>query len=121
MYKSFWDIEYYRLMNGDCPIKQFINDQEENVKEKILFDLRLIAEQKIITKYRFCKVDSKNGIWETRTKYGGNIYRIFGFIHKNKLIILTNGYQKKSQKLSKQDLERAIKYKKDYIERENNG
>jgi phage-related protein len=91
------------------------------VKEKILFDLRLIAEQKIITKYRFCKVDNNNGIWETRTKYGGNVYRIFGFIYKNRLIVLTNGYQKKSQKLSKKDLERAIKYKKDYLMRENNG
>jgi phage-related protein len=50
-----------------------------------------------------------------RVEYESNIYRLFGFFEKNNLVILTNAYQKKSNKTSKSEIKLAEKYKKEYL------
>ncbi len=54
------------------------------------------------------------GLYEIRVKVGNNIFRIFSFFDKGNLVVLANGFQKKSQKTPKQEIERALKIKKEY-------
>ena len=58
-----------------------------------------------------------NIIWECRIKYGSNIYRIFCFMFKNSNVVLTHGFIKKAQKTPKNEIEKAEKYKNDFIKR----
>ncbi len=55
-------------------------------------------------------------IFEIRDEVGSNIFRIFSFFDKGKLIILLNGFQKKSKKTPKNELELAEKLKKQYFD-----
>lgn len=57
-----------------------------------------------------------NGIFEIRVEVGSDIFRIFSFFDKGKLIILLNGFQKKTQKTPKNELELAEKLKKQYFD-----
>lgn len=43
-----------------------------------------------------------------------DIFRIFCFFEKGKLIVLANGFQKKSQKTPKKEIEKALKIKEEY-------
>lgn len=54
------------------------------------------------------------GLFEVRVELGGNIFRIFAFFDKGNLVILGNGFQKKSQKTPKSEIERALKIKLEY-------
>lgn len=54
------------------------------------------------------------GLFEVRVELGSNIFRIFAFFDKGNLIVLGNGFQKKTQKTPKQEIEKAIKIKKEY-------
>ena len=49
----------------------------------------------------FKKLINSNDIWEVRVRSGRNIFRFLGFYDGSQLIILTNGFQKKSQKTPK--------------------
>jgi len=53
---------------------------------------------------------------EIRVSAGNGIFRIFCFFDKGDLIILLSGFQKKTQKTPKNEIERAEKLKKEYYE-----
>jgi phage-related protein len=64
-------------------------------------------------------ITGTNGLYEIRVEVGSNIYRIFCCFDKENLIILFNGFQKKTQKTPKQELELAEKLQKEYFEQKN--
>jgi phage-related protein len=53
-------------------------------------------------------------LYEIRIKQGSDIFRIFCFFDKGKLIVLTNGFQKKTQKTPRKEIEKALKIKEEY-------
>lgn len=63
------------------------------------------------------------GLYEVRVEFESNIYRIFCCFDKGNLIILLNGFQKKTQKTSKKEIDLALKLKEEYLnpKKENNG
>ena len=56
-------------------------------------------------------------ISECRVQFGSNAYRIFCFFLGNSVVVLTHGYVKKSQRTSKQEIERAEAYRRDFLKR----
>jgi phage-related protein len=54
-----------------------------------------------------------------RVEYESNIYRIFCCFDKGKLIVLFNGFQKKTQKTPKKEIEKAMRLKQEYFETKN--
>ncbi|MGN6196268.1 MAG: type II toxin-antitoxin system RelE/ParE family toxin [Ginsengibacter sp.] len=59
-------------------------------------------------------------MWEIRVEVGSNIFRAFSFFDEGKLIVITNAFQKKSQKTPKNELELAWKIKKQYFDEKRN-
>ena len=56
----------------------------------------------------------KDGIFELRTEYEGNIYRVFFIFDEGNIVVLFNGFQKKTQKIPQNELEKALKIKEAY-------
>ena len=56
----------------------------------------------------------RNGLYELRTEYEGNIYRVFFIFDEGKIVVLFNGFQKKSQKTPANEIEKAFKIKEAY-------
>lgn len=92
----------------------FLNKQTEKVKEKIIWTLKLIETQKFIPEEYFKHMTNTDGLYEIRVKLSSNIYRIFCFFDKGNLIIITNGFQKKTQKTPKSEILKALIIKKEY-------
>ena len=59
-------------------------------------------------------ITNSNGLYEVRVEYNGNIFRIFAFFDRGNLVVLGNGFQKKSQKTPKKEIEKALKIKEKY-------
>ena len=109
------EIEFFRLKNGKCPIIDFLDDQPGNVAQKITWVLKLIEESDKIPKSFFKKLVNSDNIYECRIIVGNNTYRILAFLDVGNKIILTHGFQKKSQKTPKNEIVKAEKYKKEYL------
>ena len=56
-------------------------------------------------------------LWEVRAEFGGDAYRLLGFWDAGRLIILTNGFAKKTQKTPTREIEIAEQRKRDYLNR----
>lgn len=90
----------------------FMADLEENVQEKIQYGLLLLKTQDRLSA-KFVK-SVRDGLFELRTEYMGNIYRVFFIFDKGQIVVLFNGFQKKTQKTPSQEIEKALKIKEAY-------
>ena len=85
---------------------------KEKEQEKIQYGLLLLKSQDRLSK-KFVKL-VRDGIYELRTEYGGNIYRVFFIFDEGEIVVLFNGFQKKTQKTPQNEIEKAIKIKEAY-------
>ena len=94
----------------------FFEKLKPEVRKKFNWTLQLIATiEKVPEKY-FKHLTGTSGIFEVRVEVGSDIYRAFCFFDKGQMIILVNGFQKKSQKTPKSEIELAEKLKKQYFD-----
>ena len=92
----------------------FFNNQSEDVKKKLNWTLGLIKTiERVPLKY-FKYLEDTDGLFEVRVEVGSDIFRVFSFFDEGQLIVLINGFQKKSQKTPKKEIELATKLKKEY-------
>lgn len=89
--------------------------------QKIAWVLMIVREQPLVPKEYFKKLAGTDGIWEVRASHGKKEFRLLGFFQDGKLVILTNGFVKKSQKTPVEEIELAEKRKHDFIRRHKNG
>jgi len=94
----------------------FFIRQRKKVKDKILWTLRLIENIKHIPVEYFKHVEGTDGLYEIRVKQRNDIFRIFCFFDETNIIVIINGFQKKSQRTPKIEIEKAIKVKREYYE-----
>lgn len=69
----------------------------------------------MVPKKYFNHMEDSDGLFEIRVEVGSNIFRVFSFFDEGNLVILLNGFQKKSQKTPKKEIELAEKLKKEYF------
>ena len=90
----------------------FINTLSEKVVDKIDYALTLLESQDKVSK-KFVKY-LRDEIYELRAEYEGNIYRVFFIFDNGNIVVLFNGFQKKSQKTPQKELDKAIRLKEEY-------
>jgi phage-related protein len=92
----------------------FFVKQRQKVKDKIIWTFELIQELERIPETYLKYIEGTEGLFEIRIQQGGEIFRIFCFFDKGQLVVLANGFQKKTQKTPKNEIEKALKIKKEY-------
>lgn len=92
--------------------EKFMETLNEKEQEKVQYGLLLLKTQERLST-KFVK-SIRDGIFELRTEYGGNIYRVFFIFDGGNIVILFNGFQKKTQKTPNSEIEKAIKIKEAY-------
>ena len=86
------------------------------MRKKALGQIEILSEYGRTLREPYSKY-VKDGIFEFRIKFASDISRIFYFFYVGDNIVLTNGFIKKTQKTPSNEIEKAIKYKKDYERR----
>jgi phage-related protein len=108
---------FYRLPNGQSPIETFLDSLTGKQAQKVLWVLQLIEELEPVPRPYFKKLVDSEGIWEVRIQFGNDIFRLLGFFDGGALLILTNGFAKKTQKTPPQEIALAVHRKNDYLAR----
>ncbi len=104
------EVVYYRHF-----FEEFYYSQSPKIKEKIDFVLFIISHAERIPEKFLKHIEGQKGLYEIRISAGNKIFRIFCCFDKGKIIVLFNGFQKKSQKTPKGELEAALKLKDEYF------
>ncbi|MCL2327778.1 MAG: type II toxin-antitoxin system RelE/ParE family toxin [Bacteroidetes bacterium] len=93
---------------------EFINSLNEKEKQKLKYIL-LLLETSDRMPVKFMKL-IRDGLFELRMEYNGNIYRLFFIFDGDRIVVLFNGFQKKTQKTPSGEIERALRLKNEYYE-----
>ena len=93
----------------------FFDAQTSKVKDKIDYVLFVLTHTERIPEKFLKHMEGTKGLYEVRIELGGNIYRIFCCFDQGKLVVLINGFQKKTNKTPKQEIDTALKLMKEYF------
>ena len=97
----------------------FYLEQSEKVQEKIEYVLRIVRQVERISKKFFDHMEGTDGLYEIRIEVESNIFRIFCCFDEGNIVILFNGFQKKTQKTPKTEIEKAERLKQEYFDLKN--
>jgi len=94
--------------------QEFFDKQSKKVRAKIVWTLDLIEELPRVPETYLKHIESTDGLYEIRIQQGSDIFRIFCFFDQGQLVVLVNGFQKKTQKTPKNEIYLALKLKAEY-------
>ena len=94
--------------------QDFFDKQSEKVKAKIIWTLNLVEDLQRVPEPYLKHIENTIGLYEIRVQFGSDIFRIFCFFDQGQLVVLSNGFQKKTQKTPKKEIELALKIKAEY-------
>lgn len=116
MGQSKWIVEFYRKANGRCPTEEFLDSLTNDEKVSIRRAIQWLEE--FGTQLQRPHVASlRDHIMELRKRtHQGNIRLLYFFFDGEKFII-THGFKKKSDKVPASEIDKAIEFRKDYLER----
>lgn len=97
--------------------KEFFDSLDSGTQDKILYVLMLLQTQDRMPVKFMRLID--DGLYELRIEYQSNIYRIFFCFDEGRIVILFNGFQKKSEKTPKKEIDKAKSLKTEYYESKN--
>ena len=104
-YKNHFELFYKRLPG--------------KVRKKVDYVLYMISVTEHIPTKLFKNIENANGLFEVRIEYGSNIYRVFCCFDTGRLLVLFNGFQKKSQRTPNNELEKAKQILDEYFNEKN--
>lgn len=113
-----YEVIFYDMPDGTEPAKEFLLSLDRKMLAKMLKEIDLLEVNGPAVREPYSK-SVGDGIFELRAKVGSDITRILYFFFVGHKIILTNGFVKKSNKTPANELERAKKYRDEFIRRQN--
>lgn len=94
---------------------EFYTAQTEEVRRKIGYSMTMVETMRVVPTKFFRYIKESDGIYEIRTEYNGNIYRVMCCMDREAVVILFQGFQKKTQKTPPKEIRMAEKLKKEYF------
>jgi phage-related protein len=110
------EVEYYHTAEGREVVAEFLDSLPDKDLAKVFRDIELLSQYAPNLHEPYTKhIDGP--IWELRSKFSSNIYRIFYFIWSGDKLILLHGFTKKTQKTPPSEIKIAKERYEDYVKR----
>ena len=103
-----------RIITFGRYFNEFIEGLTAKEREKVDYGMVLLKTQDRLPA-KFVK-HIRDGLYELRTEYNGNIYRVFFIFDEGNIVVLFNGFQKKKQKTLAGEIKKALKIREEYYE-----
>ena len=113
------NVKFYTKENGSSPIKEFLESLPNKLLQKVSWTIEVIESFRRVHSDYLKKLTGTDDIWEIRVQLGSDAVRLLGFFDGNDLIIVTNGFLKKTDRIPSKEIALAEERKKDYLWRKN--
>ena len=111
--------EFYKKPDGTEPAKDFLDSLDAKMFAKMIHVIEVLEAGGPTVREPY-STHLKDGIYEIRAKVGSDISRVLYFFFTGKRLILTNGFIKKTQKTPASEIERARRYRAEFLSRKEN-
>lgn len=110
-------IVFYKKARGDSPFEMFLDGHNDKIRVKFKKLLQILKEHGPNLKRPYADV-LRDGVRELRVGFGGNAYRALYFFFVRDTIVITHAFIKKTDAVPSEEIERTLRYRRDYEERE---
>ena len=107
-------IKYRKIFFYKDYFDEFYQKQRTKVKNKIIWTFRIIEILPTVPETYLKHIEGTDGLFEIRIQQGSDNFRILCFFDFGKLVVLANGFQKKTKKTPKNEIDKALKIKTEY-------
>jgi phage-related protein len=113
---NIWKVYYYQKPDETYPVKEYIDSLKKRERAKVLGFIELLQNEGPNLKRPYADL-LKEGIHELRIKLTGTQVRILYFFCFKNIIILANAFEKHTDKVPDSEINTALKYRQDFINR----
>ncbi len=96
--------------------EELLKKQPVKIQDKIFKIIEAIETLERIPSNYLKLIEGTKGLYEARIRLGSNIWRVFCFFEKDRVVILLNGFSKKTQKTPKKEIDKAISLMREYYQ-----
>lgn len=114
---SDWTTEFYVEANGSVPVEEFLDSLDLKTRARFRWSMEQLRVRNVRAREPLVK-HLEGDLWELREESQTNIYRIIYFFFTGRRIVFLHGFQKKSDKTPRKELELAKRRYGDFLERE---
>src|SRR4051812_47086714 len=117
MVDDTWTLEYYVEDDGTVPVREFLNQMDQKTYARFQWSLEQLQTRNVQARYPLVR-HLEGKLWELREESRTNIYRILYAFVTGRRIVLLHGFQKKTEKTPRREIETAQKRMEHFVERE---
>ncbi len=110
------NVEFYEKEDGTVPVLEFLSSLNGKMGAKVTWTIARLEEYGHELREPYSK-PLGDGIFELRVQFGQDISRVLYFFIVNGCAVLTHGFIKKTQKTPRLEIERAKRYREDFLRR----
>lgn len=111
-----FEVIYYETEEGVQPARDFIDALPVKLRVKVARSIDLLSVAGTLLREPDGK-PLREGIFELRTKLGSEATRILYFFTVGRTIVLTNGFVKTTRRTPQREIQKALRYREDYLRR----
>jgi phage-related protein len=115
-----WAIESYVDDRGASPVEAFFDSLDTKTRARFRWSLVQLQAQNIRAREPLAR-HVQDDLWELRERSDTNIYRVIYFFFRNRRIVLLHGFQKKTQRTPRREIEMARKRQARFLDRARKG
>jgi phage-related protein len=112
-----WTVVFYIEESGRSPVREFLTSLDIKTQARFLASMEQLRMRNVLAREPLVR-HLEDKIWELREESKGNIYRLLYFFFSGRRIVLLHGFQKKTQKTLRGEIEIAIRRMKTFVRRE---
>ena len=110
------EVVLYEKENGEVPVNEFLSSMSKKMRAKVLWAISVLEENGYALR-KLLSAPLGDGIFELRVQVATDISRVLYFFVMNEKAVLTHGFVKKTQKTPKSEIDKAKRYREDYLRR----
>lgn len=111
-----FEVEFYEKADGVQPAREFLLSLDVKMRAKMAHTIKILEENGYELREPYSKHIGE-GIFELRAKVGSDISRVLYFFYVGQKVVLTNGFIKKTRRTPPGEIDKARKYRADYLRR----
>lgn len=117
---KIYKVLLYQKENGKIPVREFFHSLQPKMRAKAFRDIELLNKYGNRLQEPYVKPlrgKQNKGLYELRIKFANDIARVFYFTYHDNTFVLLHGVIKKSMKVPRREIDKALQYMNDYIRR----
>lgn len=98
----------------------FVKSLPDKLQDKIMKSVLYVETQQMVPAKYLKHIEGTRGLYEIRAQFSSDIVRVFCFFDGEQLVVLLSGFQKKTQRTPKGEIDRALELMQEYFDGKNN-